>query len=179
MSYRFQWKGGAHKPTEHASYKFYLFAMLDDAEVIYFEAKKRGIIYTASFADTDRESEGFPDTPGSGEDFMSQTKYLKIFMSQSGFGLRKSFYSFFFCLDRKIDKVISIRPFGMEHVDHYFRGRGRFLTTDEVRQLVGEDSDTFRFYSRQTYLSRTELQKHVTLETLSHRTPTRVRNIRI
>ena len=165
MAWRYQFKGGTHKPTEQATYKFYMFAILDadpPEEVIYYQAKKRDIFYSASDADCDRERLS-DDSVRGGLDFMTRTPEVKLFMACQGFGIRKSYYSFFFRFDRRSDKIITIRPFGFDNHDYIFSGRGRFWTVDEIKARFGEDSQTYAYYKRQTYLSKAELLKHVTI----------------
>jgi hypothetical protein len=156
VSYRFYFKGGTHKQKSTEVYKFYLFAMLEDQELIYYDARRRGVIYDAPIGG---------DTAL--EESISVVSEVKVFMAQNGFGIRKSYYSFFFKFERIGGKVITIRPFGPNPDDFMFRARGRFLNSSEIKERVGAESQTYKYYNWQTYLSKAELRKHITVETES------------
>lgn len=154
MSYRFSWKGGTYKQKSTEVYKFYLFAMLEEEELIYFDAKRKGVFYDAPIEDGTAE-------------LISVVPEVKVFMAQQGFGLRKSYYSFFFRFERIGGKVITIKPFGPNPDSYMFRGRGRFMDSDEIKDRVGADSKTYSYYTYQAYLSKAELRRHVMVETES------------
>lgn len=181
MAYPFAWKGGTYKEGEHQTFKFFLFAMLEDEtpqEIIHFNAVKRHIFRKES---NDLSIEGNSSVMSGSdlEPYLSLTPIIKVFMSQKGFGIRQSYFSFFFRFTRDEGKIVTIRPFGFDLSHYAFRAKGRFLSKDEVKALVGEGSDTFRYYLKQTYLSKVELNTYVSLSDLPQAAPGKVRNIRV
>lgn len=192
MYYRYQWKGGAKKvpvrvgqeqiadsisnePIER-TYKFHLFAIVEEGkEFIEFEARKKGILDRATEANIRGESEGFENQKDSNGvpintriDYISLVPNVKVFTAASGFGIRKMWCSFFFHFDRKSPNIITIRP-GQDSDapgDFLFKARGRFLKDEEIKSLVGAASDTYKFYKRQTYLSKAELRNYVQVQAI-------------
>ena len=169
MGFRFLWNGGVHKPNEHDTFKFFLFAIMEDTEFIQYEAIKRGI-FTQYYGETDftDSSDLFKQYPPSINisEYTSVTPEVKIFMASKGFGVRNAYCSFFFRFDNHSNKIITVLPFGSNQDGYLFKGVGRFMTNDEIKNRVGKDSQTYRFYKTQTYLSKTELLEHVKVESL-------------
>lgn len=179
MAYPFSWVGGTHKEGEHQTFKFFLFAMVEDQdpkEIIYFEAAKRHIFRKVEEDPSSAEKRATPfRTP-----YLSLVPTVKIFMGQQGFGIRKSYFSFFFQFTRNEGKIVTINPFGSELSNYSFQAKGRFLSTGEIKELVGEDSESYKYYCKQTYLSKTELSGYVSLSSLpTLDKPGPVRNIRV
>jgi hypothetical protein len=183
MAYRFYWKGGQEKVNEGSSgeenYKFYMFAVLEDTESIFYEATKQGLIKPAPTTPDDQDQAD--DILRSGaKPYVIFTPEIKVFMASQGFGVRRSYYSFFFKFENEVKDVITIRPFGPNHKNHLFRGRGRFMSNDEIKTRYGGDSQTFKYFMRQTYLSKAELRQHVTIgEAIHDGGPTQVRHVRV
>jgi len=151
--YEFGYKGGAKK-VEKANYKFHVFVADNQAtEHHMYGALKNGLI---EHKDTINAT------------YYSATPVVKVFTATAGFGIPKEFFSYFIMLSSATtaSKVINIKPLGFKNLKDYkwfFSGRGRFMSKEEVRRFFGATSDTWKFYQRQSFLSRTRLQELVSI----------------
>lgn len=150
--YKFRFKGGG-KRVDNMNFKFHCFVADSDAvEHHLFAAKEKGLVVQKP------AMEGLV-----GEDFMydSAMPVVKIFTSTSGFGIPKEYFSFFFLLNPESKKMVKIRPLGFDKSIHisewYFLGAGRFLKKEEIRKFFGHKSDTWKFYQRQSFISKRRL----------------------
>jgi hypothetical protein len=150
---KFEFQGGA-KLVDRKNYKFHVFVVDTDAnEHHLFGAIKNGLV-TA----TRDLSAGYE------EYYSTSSPILKVFSATSGFGIAKEYFSYFIKLDETSTKMISIQPLGYRDIPNFnwrFRGQGRFLVKEEIRRFFGVKSDTWKFYTRQTFLSRSRLQSLV------------------
>jgi hypothetical protein len=163
VAHRFFFRGGTEKvypeTVQEQRYKFFIFAILEDKELILYDAIKKGVIKKLPSEPVDHNN--MESVRSSGDPYVSFAPEVKIFMNSSGFGVRKSYYSFFFRFDASSSSLITILPFGPNNNDCIFRARGRFMSNDEIKDRFGEDSPTYNFYLRQAYLSKAELSEHV------------------
>ena len=151
-NYHFQFEGGA-KLVDKANYKFHAFIVDTKAQEHHlFGALKNGLV-NAQGTGTDGRKNYFSVTP-----------IVKIFSATSGFGIPKEYFSYFIALDPNIPKMITILPLAHQKITSYdwvFRGQGRFLKKEEIKRFFGALSDTWKFYQRQSFLSRRRLQELV------------------
>lgn len=167
--YFFDFQGGLKKQGGVTS-KFYLFSLIPKEgkknmgveEVIMYEAKKKAIIVNNALVQL--SSEDRENTFG----YAVSVPYLKVFTLVEGFGLTGShhYFSFFFKLSHE-GRIVTIKPLSAvrnAQETMYFKGRGQFLTPEEVKNLLGEKSVSFGYYKRQCPLPRTILQQIVTTE---------------
>jgi hypothetical protein len=151
--YEFKFKGGSKK-IEDANYKFHVFLVdVDSNEHHLYGASKNGLVEKTDLQNSI---------------YASATPILKVFSATSGFGVPKEFFSYFIMLSAEGSKQINIKPLGFKKIEKYeygwiFSGVGRFMKKDEVRRFFGANSDTWRFYQRQTLLSRFRLSELVTV----------------
>jgi hypothetical protein len=149
--YEFRFSGGAKK-VEQANYKFHVFVADSSAnEHHMYGALKNGLLEQRS-----------PIT----HSYASATPILKVFTATAGFGVPKEFFSYFIMLSSTTDKIITIKPLGYKNIasyDWFFMGRGKFMSKEEIRRFFGADSDTWKFYQRQSFLSRTRLNELVSI----------------
>ena len=149
--YQFIYKGGA-KRIENANYKFLIFAVDGDgAEHHLYGATKNGLV---------EKRDPIKHL------YYSATSVIKVFTATSGFGVPKEYFSYFILLSPAASKIIHIKPLGFKTLldsSWEFAGRGRFMKRNEIRRFFGEDSDTWKFYSRQSFLSRQRLSELVTI----------------
>ena len=89
-------------------------------------------------------------------------KYIKLFISEQGFGIRKRYVSFYFELSPTGNKI-KIVPFTGENSPFSFEAIGRFLPKEEVRKIVTNEDSLF-FYARQPKLPREVLRKLITVD---------------
>lgn len=175
QAHRFWYNGGSYSVGDNLeNYKFHLFAVLEDKEHIFFEALKQGII-SRGHDSPDEVKDSY--TSGASV-YVCRTPEVKIFLSSQGFGVRKAYYTFFFRFDRNSGRVLTILPFGPNTKNYVFRGRGRFMTRDEIMARFPETSDTRKYYERQTYLSTAELRNYVKVTDIEE-APISVRVVRV
>jgi len=160
----FTFKGGTHKRLEVVGKFHAFFAVKKDdkcEEMALYTSLKNGIVKRSAL---------------DGEAYTSETPYVKIFSAiQGGFGQRRFYYSFFIEMNNTSNQEIIIRPFVptvdpnfYRDTDFRFVTKGSFLTTrEEIEKLYGSDSDTVRFWSKQPYVSKTEIASVISLRDLS------------
>lgn len=149
--YQFRYLGGAKK-IEQANIKFHIFLADSGAsEHHLYGSLKNGLVEHRDL---------------STYTYASATPIIKVFTSTAGFGIPKEYFSYFIVLSPSASKVINIKPLGYKKLgtrNWFFSGRGRFMVKQEVAKFFGTDSDTWRFYSRQSFLSRHRLQELVSI----------------
>lgn len=149
--YQFKFNGGAKK-VEQANYKFHAFIVdTSSNEHHLYGALKNGLV----------EREDVINNI-----YGSVTPVVKVFSATAGFGVEKAFFSYFIMLSPASSKLIHIKPLGFKKVRQYewgFSGQGRFMQKEEIKRFFGASSDTWRFYQRQSFLSRHRLQELVTI----------------
>jgi len=112
---------------------------------------------------------------------------VKVFTSTSGFGMPKEYFSFFVLINPESSASIRILPLGYDRITSHnfiFQTTGRFLTDQEIRRLYGANSNTCKFYNRQSFLSKKRLQSMVTVARVNGNheeilTKPRVRKLRL
>lgn len=151
-AYKFRFRGGA-RTLDQCTFKFHVFiADTSATEHHAYGALKNGLLEQSD--------------PAIGE-YSSATPVIKLFSATAGFGVAKEFFSYFIMLNPEASKVINIRPLGfqkIESIDWFFSAKGRFMKRDEVKRFFGATSDTWKFYNRQSFLSRHRLSElvHIT-----------------
>lgn len=136
--YSFKYTGGVSK-AEGTSSKFLLFHLLPGedgkcTERILYQSFKEGLV-------TKEEDQYY-------------TKYpvFKLFTLVEGFGIQRFFYSFYVRLGA-YGKNIIIRPLDKsKRLSHCFVFTGRILQAAEIKELIGEESISWKFYQRQVPL---------------------------
>ena len=152
----FKFRGGISNGTSGGTDKFFGFLKSPalSEEVPIFQAVKAN--YVGKVTDPVVIDEELFD----GKLYWSRIQNIKIFVShndRSGFSF---FYSFFFKLDEMERTTMLIKP--SPDLDYGFMGRGRFLTPDEIRDLYGEESQTYKYFKRQ-YLSKEQFRSMVSV----------------
>lgn len=147
--YQFRFFGGAKK-VENANYKFHAFIVdTNSQEHHLYGALKNGLV---------------EQVDNSNHIYTSATPIIKVFSATAGFGVPKEFFSYFIMLSPVGTKQINIKPLGYKDISAYgwnFSGVGRFMKKEEVRRFFGAGSDTWKFFNRQSFLSRVRLQELV------------------
>jgi hypothetical protein len=152
--FSFRFKGGAQR-IDNASIKFLTFVVDTNAvEHPLYNAIKTGLV------EKDK-------TGGSNVGYTSVTPILKVFAATKGFGIPSEYFSYFVVLNPESSKQIQIRPLGYKKLgsayDWMFVGTGRFMSKDEIRKFFSSSSDTYKFFTRQSFLSRQRLSELVTI----------------
>ena len=148
-SYEFIYKGGS-KRVDKVNYKFHCFISdpADNKEYILFAGIGKGLV---------RRVEGIG--------YSTPMSFIKIFTSIDGFGVEKKYFSYFVAFHEDATSEIKIKPLGYEAVPSWeFCARGSFLSQSQVRGLYGSDSDTYKFYTRQSFISKKDLLDMVTVK---------------
>jgi len=108
---------------------------------------------------------------------------VKIFTSSRGFGLPQEYFSYFFLLDSKSKKRVTIKPLQFDKFsalkDLFFSGTGRFLTEQEIIRLYGSKSQTVLFFKRQTYIPASRLRQMVSVELVDDQSQPVAREVRM
>lgn len=141
--YSFKYTGGVGK-AEGTSSKFLLFHLLPGedgkcTERILFQSFKEGLVVkTAEDDNVDEYSTEYP--------------LFKLFTLVEGFGIQRFFYSFYVRLDG-YGKNITIWPLDKnKRGPQFFHFTGRILQAAEIKELIGEESISWKFYQRQVPL---------------------------
>ena len=150
--YSFNYIGGVSKGKGTSS-KFLLFHLLPDeenicTERILFQSLKEGLV--VRHADTVM-------------DYSTEYPLFKLFTLIEGFGIQRFFYSFYVCLDG-YGKRITIWPLDKDNRGaQLFSFTGRILQSAEIKELIGEESVSWKFYERQVPLPIPLLKEIVTI----------------
>jgi len=174
--WNFNYIGGNEKSEyngQQINRKFFLFAVSKEipttnitdrvGEDIFFNATKKGLFCGGGAGKWD-----------------SHVSVVKVFCTISGFGIQKKYICQYIDLNDPVQSV-TIRPLLLPNKPDAFRqdvcfsAKGRLLRADEVKELVGEDSISFKFFKLQSRVSREEVLKLFTIERLSERTGSVVR----
>ena len=151
--YSFNYKGGVSKGKGISS-KFLLFHLLPDeenkcTERILFQSLKEGLVVRSA-------------------DMAYSTEYplFKLFTMTEGFGVQRFFCSFYVRLDG-YGKRITIWPLDKYQRDaQLFSFTGRILQSAEIKELIGEESVSWKFYERQVPLPIPLLKEIVTISSI-------------
>jgi len=152
FKYPFQFKGGSNK-VDQKQYKFHLYVTDNEGnESHLYQAEKTGIV---SREDIYNYTSAYP--------------VVKVFTSTKGFGVRSEYFSYFFLINPESKKQVTILPLGFTDAGISskllkFVGRGRFLTKKEIARLYGNYSNTFKYYERQSMISKSRLLQMVKVE---------------
>lgn len=161
---QFKYVGGSRKPTDHTMEKFMLFFVVGGKEMSFHELKKLG--YVSHPLGTDNKGPSpFANVDGLISYAASYTtvyKYIKLFILEQGFGIRKRYVSFYFELSPAGNKI-KIVPFTGEASPFSFEAVGRFLPKEEVKKIVTNENSLF-FYDRQPKWPREVLRKLITVD---------------
>ena len=152
--YKFRFKGGGTR-IESKNFKFHCFIADSEArEHHLFEAKNKGLVVND---EGDKTSTAYADV----NLFESAMPIVKVFSSTSGFGIPKEYFSFFFLISPGSKKMVKIKPLGHEQTHQidqwYFQAPGRFMKKAEIRKFFGASGDTWKFYQRQSFISKRRL----------------------
>ena len=152
--YKFRFKGGGTR-VENKNFKFHCFIADSEAKEHHlFEAKNKGLVVSEEGQMT---STALPDP----NMFESAMPVIKVFSSTSGFGVAKEYFSFFFLISPGSKKMVKIKPLGHDKtslIDQwYFQAPGRFMKKAEIRKFFGASGDTWKFYQRQSFISKRRL----------------------
>lgn len=158
MRYNFNFIGGVTKyPEKRLVSKFLLFHLIPNEEYpdqidekIFFQSLREGYsILPNSDIFTVEHATNYP--------------HFKIFTLTEGFGMQKQFFSFYFKLDIH-ERETKILPICEADTKTYFSGKGRFMGSKEVKELLGKESMSYRFYKQQMPLSKSLLRRMVIRE---------------
>lgn len=158
MFFEFGFSGGASKyPSDRVASKFLLFHLIPDIntgkidEKIFFQALRDGSILDC----TDQKSKT--------KNYTTNFPLFKLFSLAEGFGVRKSYFSLYFSIDPN-EKLIRFTPICSLDKEHFFLGRVKFLTSEEVTAISDITSISYSFYKKQQPLSRSVLNRIISIE---------------
>jgi hypothetical protein len=165
----FQFEGGSVK-KDQGQYKFHCFVVNSDKQEYFLHsAVNKGIVSSASFhmMDSDGPIGGSVLFDPNKKVYRSIVPIIKLFTATSGFGIAKEYFSYFIALEPNSSKFISIKPLGHDvlntggYREWGFGAPGRFMRHNEIRAYFGADSQTYKFYSKQSFISKSRLLKMV------------------
>lgn len=153
--FNFEYNGGVSKPDPHSIEKLMLFFIVNGREVSFYTLLKNHIINTNSKDNS----------------YSTLLEYGKVFLSVSGFGIRKQYASVYFRLTELPCKVINVVPFPIpsikEPVDKkmYFSAPCSLLSKNSVKSSnILTDVTALEFLERQPLLTVKELKSIVTVD---------------
>lgn len=155
MRYSFNFIGGVTKyPEKRLASKFLLFHLIPNEEFpdqidekIFFQSLRGGYsIFSKSDIHAPEHGTNYP--------------HFKIFTLTEGFGVQKQFFSFYFKLDIH-ERETKILPICEADTRTYFSGKGRFMVDREIKDLLGKESVSYKFYKQQMPLSKSLLRRMV------------------
>lgn len=158
MSVRFKFNGGVAKPTFHQMEKFLLFFVVGGREVPLYQMLKNNLVVKLHEKDIE---------------YQTSNNIVKIFVMQSGYGIPKRYYSFYFRLVPPPSPRITIKSFS-EKSDFFFSGMGRFLKRQQILDLLTDESGSKRFVARQLPLPLDTLRNLVSVDRTEMRKGIRV-----
>lgn len=167
---QFNYVGGSRKPTDHTIEKFMLFFVVGGKEMPFHELKKLGYVESVDTFTSTRESDrgevrmiSFKDIVQKRSSlYTTKHKYIKLFISEQGFGVRKRHTAFYFEISLTGNKI-KITPFGGKSSPFSFEAIGRFLPKGEVKKIVTDENSLF-FYSRQPKLPKEVIHELITID---------------
>lgn len=143
----FFFKGGVHQHTKHHSEKMLLYFLTGGRETSFYNLKQTGIIKPSTLT---------------GDDYCSPFDICKIFVFQSGFGIPKKYYSFYFHIKEE-GNFVKILPFSLEKTGYEFKAKGNFLKVSQVKKYLSSDSSSYSFLSVSNPLPIATLKSMVTI----------------
>lgn len=154
MAYRFEYHGGVAKPSVHTLEKFLAFFVVGGREIPFHLMQRDNLVVKLK---------------EKADEYQTSHNVLKLFVMQTGFGLPKRWYSFYFKLVNTPAAEVTIRPFPKEGArvtasEFYLRGTFKFLSTQQVEAMLNDDSESKRFVSRQSPLPLDTLRAMVTVD---------------
>lgn len=155
FDYEVKFKGGSSK-YNNGDYKFHLYVTNDKGEEFHlYEALRRGLAEKAR-SGWDTYKLAYP--------------VVKLFTSTAGFGIPKEYFSYFILVCPEGSSKLSIKPLGFKkipHLNYSFEVVGRFLVAEEIQRLYGTNSNTFKFFKRQSFVSKRRILEMVKVRNLN------------
>jgi hypothetical protein len=145
---RFEFVGGVRKPSIHLIEKFFLFFIVDGREFPLYQLVRDGIAI--------KDTVNF-------NSYITGLKYGKIFVYQSGFGIPRRFYSFYFKAIDPEAEIVTIRPFSEMDSGFFFKGSIRFLKKAQILEILN-DEQSKGFVERQEALPVEVIKQIITVE---------------
>ena len=159
----FQFEGGS-VTKNRSQYKFHCFVVNSDkTEHFLYSAIKKGLASKVNILIMGdvfhRGTDWWSGYDPNKVVYRSVVPILKLFTATQGFGTAKEYFSYFIALDPNSDKSLTIKPLGYKEMgeDWFFSAPGRFMSDSEIRAFFGTDSQTYKFYRRQSFISKSRL----------------------
>ena len=175
--YRFEFKGGSRKPSEHQLEKFFLFFVIGGQEYPLYNLTRDGRVNRVDVGPPVAGTIMPSSVPTQERDglakYSTSHNICKLFSSIQGFGMRKTFYSFFMRLfdENEPADTVTIYPFSLNdriNEKYMFRGKVSFLSNNEALGLFDKDSQSRKFVERQGMLPKATLKQIIHVDK-SHR----------
>lgn len=153
LGYRFLYKGGITKPDNYQTEKMFVFVVIGGQEVPLYQLVRDGLV-----------------TEVSNQEYESSYDLFKIFLSSqdASFGsANRRFYSFYVRLKLVTDDespTVTIRPFGWDRVDFYFKAKCLFLKKSQILEELSDSSQSKEFVKRQGPLPVKLLKELISVE---------------
>lgn len=157
MKYEFQYIGGSAKPDQHQLEKFMLFFVIGGHEYPIYQLLKNG------------EVKKQVDPTNLYPTYLTNHQVCKLFCSFSGFGLQKTFYSFYMLLLDGPADTVTIHPFskvyhGRPRTEFMFRAKVTFVSNKEAVGLLDPEAESAKFLRKQGMLPLDTLKQMITVE---------------
>jgi hypothetical protein len=145
---QFEFIGGARKPSIHLIEKFFLFFIVDGKEISLYHLTRDGVVLK---------------DPTSSSKYITGLQFGKLFVYQSGFGIQRRYFSFYFKMVEPPADLITIRPFSEMDSGFFLKGNIRFLKKQQILEIVSDDMSR-GFVERQEALPVDTLKQMITVE---------------
>jgi hypothetical protein len=155
--FSFEFSGGNRKCADLSrtlvTTKFHVFIVTDDKELHLFQAAKEGLVSKVNNLEN-------------GSVYTTRLSVVKVFMSHKQFGSNNFFQSYYIRLGRDYGQRIEVLPDlrtkpAHHHKQFFFKAPGKFLRMSEVEELLGSNSESFKYFKRQIVLPTNEMKKFV------------------
>ena len=163
----FKYKGGAEiNRDEQSTEKFLLFLIIGGKEVPYYELRSNNLV-DQEFNDPFDGQMGSvnPAVNNPATWFTTKAEYGKLFVCQSGYGIQKKFFSFYFrFLKTNPSPIVTIKPFTGDKTGFFFRGMISFLKKRETKEILDPSSLSLKYLEEQILLPLPVLKQMVTVD---------------
>jgi hypothetical protein len=149
--FEFEYKGGAHKTSEHVNEKFMLFFIIGGKEVPIYQMMREGLVVKPEW---------------NKDVYQTEFRYAKLFVSQKGFGIPSRYYPFYIKMYSESTPypLVTVKPFSVDKTGFIFRAKCSFLQKDVVLEILEENNPSRKFLEMQEFLPLDTIRQMITVD---------------